>query len=260
MSNNEKLDSILEKLAKLDTIEEKLKTMSGGLTDVSTRLVTVENTIQGLDKIIKTKLEDYENNLQDLKREIDDDLEAFNKSSEIVVRGFPAVLKSTTTVFYRDFVSTIGFGATVTVNGQLMLDDSNDSTVSLLAPAPDAMIFQVTNKAQKSSIIIRFASPFYKEIFLKQYWTKAKSLSLSDFGYEGDGKISVNHNLSSNRYKVFKHAMGLKKAKQLDSIKVFGFGSVAVRFPGNKSFIPVKTIEEIDAKIAALSKGSTSNV
>lgn len=132
-----------------------------------------------------------------------------------------------------------------------LYDGDTTEDENSLPPAPEVTIFQMRGTADSTPIIMRFSSPFHKERYLSHYYKHAKNLKLQDFGYTGDNKIFMNHNLSSNRYKAFKLALTLKKSKLVDAVRVVNYGDIVIKVAGSQGFVTANSEKEINSIIRA---------
>lgn len=69
----------------------------------------------------------------------------------------------------------------------------------------------------KSIIIAQFIAPYIKEMFLRLYW-KQIPIKLIDIGFNIDGYLYMNENLTRKNGKIFREAYSLKKINLVENV------------------------------------------
>jgi hypothetical protein len=112
---------------------------------------------------------------------------------------------------------------------------------------PDAKIHLLNNKKNQSSItlLIKFPSLLYKDIFMSQYFKLHKDLTLDKIGIESKTRFYIHHNLTSRRYQLYKEASHMKKNGKISSVNISGHGQIAVKLIEGTHFVNISTKNEM---------------
>lgn len=231
-----KLDLVLSKLEILTINSEKYDQKFVDLEKkIEEKSAYIEKRLDEIKTGFSVKIEKVEKKILDMETKFSENEEAVTKAKQVIVSGFPTNLSMNLKEIYKKLSSAIGFS------------HENDNIPS----PPESKIFQIKgDSVEKSPIFITFPTVFHKEIYMSNYYKAYKTLKLSEFGFEEDYKITINHNLNQKKYQAFRAALGFKKEKKINSVKVFGFGSIAVRMAAGEKFITISDKSEIDALVA----------
>jgi hypothetical protein len=84
---------------------------------------------------------------------------------------------------------------------------------------------------------------------MRQYFKNCKNVTLHNLGFVGNSRVYIFHNLTSTRYKIYKHALQLKKSSKLSSVSITGIGQVAIKINSSSGFTDVNSISQLDQLI-----------
>lgn len=244
MPDDTKMDEILKKLQKLDSLPDSLKIVEALVKGNSSTLEKIENEFKdklneikvNIDKRFVEVLAETKKNSSEIKSvhcELKEDFESIKKSTEILISDLPENLNMSLTEFYQKVGSAIGFG-----------DGSNAD----IPVPPRAKLIQIKNGKKKSStVLMRFATIFDKSTFMANYFKDSKLLNLNKLGFNENKRLYMSHNLPQNKYKIFKRALERKKAGVFDAVRLSDYFEIKVRVPGEAKFRMIKTIEDVNA-------------
>jgi phenylalanyl-tRNA synthetase alpha subunit len=243
---NAKLNKINEVSEQLNKLDEKIVNIDAKLNNLEKkfedRFKSIESNISKLKAETNLKIHQITKNSTDHKTANDDEIESIKRANELIVNGFPANNNMDFNELYKKIASVIGF---------------SEVSISNEFPAiPEAKMFKLKSKSTtESTLVIRFATLYHKEIFLANYFKNTKECKLSKFGFSGESRIYIHNNLTSKRYSALKCALNLKKNGKIHQVKTFAYGALAIKFTKDTDFIIVRSIEEINSKIFEANAG-----
>lgn len=230
------LDLVLSKLEilsiNIEKFDKKFVDLEKKINEISTN---IEKRLEEVKNSFSAKIKKVEKKILDLETKFSENEEAVTKATQVIVSGFPTNLNMNLKDLYKKLSSAIGFS----------YENNN------IPSPPEFKIFQIKgDSVEKSPIFITFPTVFHKEIYMSNYYKSYKTLKLSQFGFEEDYKITINHNLNQKKYHAFRAALAFKKDKKINSVKVFGFGSIAVRMAAGEKFITISNKSEVYTLVA----------
>jgi hypothetical protein len=185
----------------MKAIEALSKKIDNNATELKKKINSINLKLDTTNKNIDTKI-------TEVKNYVDESWSCFKKSHELLMNGIPAIKdEKALTQTFKLLASTLGYS------------DSN---------LPDVQIFRMANDISKP-IVIRFATIFHKDIFLRKYYINSKLLTLQRLGFSDEKRVYLQPNLSKKNYQIYKLALQHKKLGTIKSVRIIDYGDIAIQ-------------------------------
>ena len=210
----------------LEDLELKMdKWFSSLQNQIGTSTNTLRDEIKATNSELSIKISGIKKQVDGLGNKMENELEILKKNFEVVLTGVPYKMDENLHHIFKAVCSSV---------------DIKDSL--------DADIFRLNTSGANSVsiIIIRFATVFHKDLFMRNYYKVAKTLNLSCIpGYSGVNRIYLQHNLSTLTYQIKKAALQLLRTGKISNMKIIN-GKIAVQFIKKGKFIICECLDDLN--------------
>lgn len=255
--NQQQINDLMSKLDKLVGVPDSIKLMEASIKGVEGSILNMEkkldDKLDNYQSLINKKITEISNITQRNSKaisvaynELSEELDGIRKSTEILVASFPANLNVPMNELYQRISSAIGFRS------------ENDASAAPIAP--NARLINIKNaKLKTCTILIRFATILDKNAFMANYFKDTEKFNLKNMGFTEDQRLYISHNLTPNKYRIFKAAIKHKKDKKLNAVRVSDYGEIKIRMADGAKFQLVKTLEDLQKLIPQGESSNSSN-
>lgn len=226
-------------------IESANKKLLASINKVNTDLKT---EIQQLSLSVSEKLTKVCKDVDTVQQRCDflEDLaKRQERRKDLIVRNVPVLKDENVALIVQNICSSVGFQSPYGFPVAFRLRGANESAIvsRVTRSKPDRT---KDKSVQFPPILMKFATDWDVKIFMEGYY-KA-SLKLSNVGFNSEDRIYVSENLTPANFAIFRLAREMKKTGTVTKLRVQD-GIVAVHITGEKNFIPVKTIQDLEALV-----------
>lgn len=192
----------------------------------------INNVLANHLKVTETRIDHLASKLSSFAGTVEEKMESLdrqNRLNDVLIRGIPTTERENIFHLYEKLAKVLKFPyeTMYVVNSIFRLNKNNVASNMNLSPP----------------ILLKFATPILKRAFFNQY-LKFQNLRLSDIGFTSTERIYINDNLTKKNSMLYKKAIEMKSAKQIDKLQVRN-GLIFVKNPHSENFVKINSIKDL---------------